>query len=46
MYDDSKKYTILPWFDHWVYESANWHIDKPSRKTEYTLMLEKQGLQR
>jgi hypothetical protein len=46
IYDDTRKYTILPWYDYWVYEGANWHMDKPNRKTEYTLMLEKQGPQR
>jgi hypothetical protein len=45
MYDDSRKYTILPWYDYWVYEHDNWYIVKPNRKTEYTLMLEKQWSQ-
>jgi len=45
MYDNSRRNTTQPWYDYWVYEDANWYIDQPNRKTEYTLMLEKQGLQ-
>jgi uncharacterized protein YceK len=46
IYDKLTQYTILPWYDYWLYESDNWYIDQPNRKTEYTLMLEKQKLQR
>jgi hypothetical protein len=27
--DDVNRYTILPWYDHWVYERGNWYIDEP-----------------
>lgn len=32
IYNDSKKYTVLPWYDYWVYEDANWYIDRPNSR--------------
>jgi uncharacterized protein YceK len=43
IYDKLTKYRILPWYDYWLYENDNWFINQPNRKTEYTLMLEKQS---
>ncbi|HUJ19062.1 MAG TPA: YceK/YidQ family lipoprotein [Nitrospirota bacterium] len=46
IYDKLTQYTTLPWYDYWRYEGDTWYIDQPNRKTEYSLMLEKQKFQR